>query len=237
MISKKNIFIVSICIVIAVLIASYYFVYNKPAIEGNNQQVEEQKDPEEEEITIKESDKPLIDTTTKEGLLTALDMSGKEEDFESFAKYLKIVYQNQWDKDQDLEKKESDTYMLATTKYFDAGNIDEALRISSIVFNEVPQGWRFRYLRIRCLEKMGRDAYNSNDLINAEKYAMDILQMMYRPEGANLLADVYIKKIEDNLLKGDKASAEYNIWYIWDYEVDQDRRDKLTELKQTIGAN
>jgi len=237
MISKKNIIIISICIVLAVLVAGYYFIFNKKTVEqeGSQQQnQEEQKDPQQEE---EQTETPIIDTTTKEGLLSALDKYGKAEDFENFAKYLKIVYQNQWDNDESLGKKESEIYMAVTTKYFDTGNIDEALRISSIVFKEVPQGWRFRYLKIRCLEKMGRDAYNANDLVNAEKYAMDILQMMYRPEGANLLADVYIKKIEDNLLKGDKASAEYNIWYVWDYEVDQDRRDKLTELKQTIGID
>ena len=65
----------------------------------------------------------------------------------------------------------------------------------------------------------------------------DILQMMYRPEGANLLADIYIKKIEINLAKGDKVSATNNLNYVWDYEVSEDRRDRLNELKQTIQGN
>jgi hypothetical protein len=120
------------------------------------------------------------------------------------------------------------------TKYYDAGNIDEALRISSLVYNEVPSAWRFRYLRIRCFDKIGRDAYDANDLTKAEEYAMNILKMMFRPEGANLLGDVYIKKIENDIKEGDTQSALNNLNYIWDYELSQDRRDKLNELKQTL---
>jgi len=206
-----------------------YFVYNNKIsiLQDQGEQQGNEIEGQKEEIT-------QIDTSTKEGLASALKQSGEAEDFESFAKYLKIVFQNQWDKEVELGKVESEIYMNVTTKYFDAGNIDEALRISTIVYNEVPQGWRFRYLRIRCLEKFGRDAFNANDLIMAEDYAMKILQMMFRPEGADLLADIYIKKAEADIQKGDKAAALNNINYIWDYEISQDRRDKLTELKDSL---
>jgi hypothetical protein len=89
-------------------------------------------------------------------------------------------------------------------------------------------------LRIRCFEKIGRTAYDANDLTKAEEYAMNILKMMFRPEGANLLGDVYIKKIENDIKEGDTQSALNNLNYIWDYELGQDRRDKLNELKQTL---
>ncbi len=228
MISKKNIItIIAIVVLSAVGIGGYYIYKNKTSVPQN--QGQNNKTGEE----VKDNT-PQIDTSTKEGLLSALKQSGEAEDFENFAKYLKIVFQNQWDKDEELGKAESEIYMNVTTKYFDQGKIDEALRISTIVYDEVPQGWRFRYLRIRSLEKLGRDALNQNDLTKAEEYAMKILQMMFRPEGANLLADAYIKKTEADIQKGDKAAALNDLNYIWDYEISQDRRDKLTELRDSI---
>lgn len=175
-----------------------------------------------------------IDLSTKDGLLSVIKNTGEQEDYENFAKYLKMVYERLWDKEEDFAKTESETYMKVTENYFDKGDIEKALEISSIVYDEVPQGWRFRYLRIRCLEKLGRDAFDQGDLAKAEEYAMKILQMIYRPEGANLLADIYIKKIEENLANNDKTSALNNLDYIWDYEISQDRRDKLTKLKNRI---
>jgi len=174
---------------------------------------------------------PEIDLSTKEGLLVVLKDAGQEEDYENFAKYLKMVYQKQWDGDKDFVGIESAFYMKITENYFDKGDTDKALEISTIIYDEVPQGWRFRYLRIRCLEKLGRDAFNQEDLAKAEEYAMTILYMMYRPEGANLLADIYIRKIEADLAANDKISALNNLNYIWDYEVSPDRRQKLEELK------
>lgn len=173
------------------------------------------------------------DLLTKANLLIALKNAAVKEDYQNFAKYLKMVYQNLWENDQDFLSIESAAYVKATS-YFEKGEINKALEIADIVYNEVPQGWRFRYLRIVCLEKIGRNALNQNDLAKAEEYATKILQMMYRPEGVNLLADVYIKKIETSLVAGDKKSAFKNLNYIWDFEVSQDRRDKLTQLKNQI---
>jgi len=49
---------------------------------------------------------------------------------------------------------------------------------------------------------------------------------------------VYIKKTESNLAQENKVTAASNMDFIWDYEVSQDRRDKLNELKQAIlGVN
>ncbi|MFZ2390803.1 MAG: hypothetical protein WAW15_03225 [Minisyncoccales bacterium] len=233
MISKKNIIIIiSVAILLLIGIGGYFIYKNKISAIDNipNQEVAEENNQREED----KDNVPTFDSSTKEGILSAMDYYGKLEDFDNFSKYLKVMYQNQWDKDPNLEKKESEIYMDVTTKYFDINNINEALRISTIVYNEVSQGWRFRYLRIRCLEKIGRDAYIQNDLVKAEEYAMKILQMMFRLEGSDLLADVYIKKIEDNLAKEDKMAAANNLNFIWDYEVSQDRRDRLTELKNIL---
>jgi len=230
MISKKNIIIIISVVVLLSLGIGGYLIYKNKSVPQNT--------PNQEENNQTEEGTPTFDLTTKEGVLAAMDYCGNLEDFDNFSKYLKEMYRNQWDKDPNLEAKESEIYMDVTTKYFDNGNIDEALRISSIVYAEVPQGWRFRYLRIRCFEKIGRDAYNQNDLTKAEENAMNILKMMFRLEGSDLLADVYIKKIESNLAQGNKVAAASNMDFIWDYEVSQDRRDKLNELKQTIlGVN
>jgi hypothetical protein len=230
MISKKNIIIIISVVVLLSLGIGGYLIYKNKSVPQNT--------PNQEENNQTEEGTPTFDSTTKEGVLAAMDYYGNLEDFDNFSKYLKEMYRNQWDKDPNLEAKESEIYMDVTTKYFDNGNIDEALRISSIVYAEVPQGWRFRYLRIRCFEKIGRDAYNQNDLTKAEENAMNILKMMFRLEGSDLLADVYIKKIESNLAQGNKVAAASNMDFIWDYEVSQDRRDKLNELKQTIlGVN
>lgn len=167
---------------------------------------------------------------TYEKLLEA----AKKEDYENFAKILKEIYKNQWESMPPFVAVESALYVFATDKYFTSGNYEESLRISTIVYNEVPFGWRFRYLKIISHEKIGRAAFEKNDLKEAEKQAMAILTIMYRLEGANLLADVYIKKIQEALAKKDKKSAKENLDYVWDYEVSQDRRDTLTDLKNQI---
>lgn len=234
-----------IIIVFLIIVLSLIYFFNKERInnidfeleENNNQeQVLEENNNQnnESENEGNESEEVVIDSTTKEGLLLALDKYGKEEDFENFAKYLLIVYQNQWSKDPTLEAKESEIYMDITEKYFDQGNIEEALRLSTIVYNEVPEGWRFRYLRIRSLEKIGRDAFNEGNLVLAEEKATEILRMMFRVEGSNLMADVYIKKIEDDIASGDIDSAINNLYFIWDYEVSEDRRERLEELKSDL---
>ncbi|MEK7069216.1 MAG: hypothetical protein AAB945_00275, partial [Patescibacteria group bacterium] len=93
----------------------------------------------------------------------------------------------------------------------------------------------FRYLRIVTLHKYGRNAFDVGDLKTAEDYANQILQMMFRPEGANLLADVYIKKIETNVKDGNTNLAKQNLDFIWDYEVSADRRTILEDLKKQLG--
>ena len=228
MINKKY-----IIIFVLLLVGLVIFVLNKPDFFGFNRNQNHQNE-NQDIIENQENSSNEIDLSTKEGLLSALKRAGEKEDYQNFAQYLKMIYQKQWDEEEDFARTESEIYMKVTENYFDKGDIDKALEISSLVYQEVPQGWRFRYLRIRCLEKLGRDAFSQGDLVKAEEYAMKILQMMYRPEGANLLADIYIKKIETNLLANDKAPALDNLNYIWDYEVSQDRRDKLTELKEQI---
>lgn len=170
----------------------------------------------------------------KETLLANLKSAGDREDYATFADYLKQIYEKGLYKDKDFESAESAAYVKATDKYYKTGDYEKSLEIATIVYDQVPAGWRFRYLRIVSLEKLGRAAFSQNDFARAEQYANIILQMMYRPEGANLLADIYIAKIESNIAAGDKTAAQNNLKYIWDYEVSQDRRDKLNQLSSQI---
>jgi type II secretory pathway pseudopilin PulG len=167
---------------------------------------------------------------SKEQALQDLKNAFSEKDFEKFASELGVAYKNQWAKENDFQSIESQAYMFATEQYFDKGEIQKALDIANIVYPKSFEGWRFKYLRIRCLEKLGRDAFSQNDLVGAEKYASQILQMSYRIEGANLIADVYIKKIESAIAAGNNQLATESLKFIWDYEVGRDRRDKLIQF-------
>lgn len=63
---------------------------------------------------------------------------------------------------------------------------------------------------------------------------MKILQIMFRPEGVDLLADIYIEKIKKNLREGDKKSALNNMNTIWDYELNEEKGKILEDLKKRI---
>ncbi len=166
----------------------------------------------------------------KNQILAELKSAAEKEDYPTFADLLKKVYDNGWEKEKDFEKVESEAYMKVDKDYFMVENYDKAFEISTIVYDKAPSGWRFAYLRIITLEKTGRMALEKNDLAGAEEKALTILKMTFRLEGTNLLADVYIKKIEADIAAKNKvqATADYN--YIKDFETSQDRRDKLNSL-------
>lgn len=176
-----------------------------------------------------------IQDMTKEQLLLSLKSAAEAEDYLAFARHLKTVYEKGWNKEKDFESVESSAYVKADQTYFIPGNFQKTLEVSTIVYNEVPQGWRFQYLRVLALEKLGRMALEQNDLQSAENYATAILKMTFRPEGANLLADVYIQKIEESLKAGNLEDAQNQYTFIKDFEVSNDRRTRLEELKSQIG--
>ena len=174
-------------------------------------------------------------TTEQKDLLVKLQKAADARDFDSFASALLEVYKNRWGEIADFKKAESEFYMYTYDTYFLKGDLANALKFSTIVYDKVPEAWRFRYIRILTLEKYGRDAFNAGDLNSAENYANKILRMMFRLEGTNLLADVYISKIRTNIKDGNTNLAKQNLGFIWDYEVSQDRRDTLTNLKTQLG--
>ncbi len=245
---NKQKYISFIVIIIVIILAVFLFLkgkkVNAPA-DDMGVEIQDSVIPKEEgskasflnetENPDEEGSKASFLTTEQNTLLAKLQKSVDARDFESFASFLQEVYKNQWDNIKELIKAESDMYVYATDIYFVKGDLENSLKISTIVYNKVPQAWRFRYLRIVTLEKYGRKAFESKDLVQAEKYANTILQMMFRPEGANLLADVYISRIATNIKDGKMDMAKQNLNFIWDYEVDAGRRDILNEFKRQIG--
>ncbi len=184
--------------------------------------------------------KPIVDNTPsnltpeQKDLLAKLQKTVNARDFPAFSSALLDVYKNKWGDVKEFTKAESELYVYATDTYWAKGDLENSLKVSTLVYNKAPEAWRFRYLRIITLEKYGRNALNKEDLKTAESYANQILQMTFRPEGANLLADVYISKIKANIKDGNTALAKQNLDFIWDYEVSQDRRDALTALKKQV---
>lgn len=226
--NKQNILIPIIILVAGVILASI-FILNKNAPTPNNKQAQEVK----LKLEVEEKDLAQLNEAQKK-LFEDLKTAAQKEDYENFAKTLKEVYKNQWEGLKPFQAIESALYVLATDKYFQTKNYEKSLEVSTIVYSAVPLGWRFRYLKILSHEKLGRLALQKNNLAEAEKQALAILSMMYRIEGADLLGDIYIKKIRDALTKKDKKSAQDALAFIWDYEVSQDRRKILNDLKDQI---
>jgi hypothetical protein len=235
---KPNIrkYISFIVIILAVVLVIFLVLKGKKAdapIVDNTEVKDNVTNPRDTTKPITDT-KPSNLTEAQKVLLTELQASVNARDFGTFADLLQKVYKNQWTQ-KEFVKVESDMYVYATDTYWVKGDLANSLRFSTLVFNKVPEAWRFRYLRIVTLEKYGRNALNAGDLKTAENYANQILQMMYRPEGANLLADIYISKINTNIKDGNTTLAKQNYAYIKDYEVSQDRRDTLNNLKKQLG--
>lgn len=219
-------------------------------ITGDQDEIENQADenaeklPEEENNEVvnnttpipaetKPEEKPIYEKDSKEDIEQRLNEAKEKNDYQSFADALGVMYEKGFDSDESLVKIESEMYIKGTG-YFESGEIGKALEMADVIFSKAFSSWRFKYLKIRCLEKYGRDEFEKGNYDKAEEYAMKILQIEFRPEGANLLGDIYIKKIEALIIAGDKQSAQNSLNTIWDYEVDQSRRDRLNELKTEI---
>lgn len=173
-------------------------------------------------------------TASQKILYADLKAAADKRDYVKFANFLKNVYEANLDINVAFAQVESQLYIYVTDTYFKNEDYTKSLEIADVIYKVVPEGWRFRYLKVASLERMGRIALEKGDLAAAQQRAMDILQMMYRPEGANLLADVYIKKIEESLAASNKIQAQSYYTYIKDFEASADRRAKLDELAKKL---
>lgn len=223
-------------LVIVIFGGAFYFKKTEVAAPINGGEVTDPREGETNTPTTPEVTAPTNNLSTSQNiLLKKLEQTVKDKDFENFALTLEEVYKNQWGGKKEFSTVESSMYVYATNEYWVKGDLENSLRVSDIVYGKVPEAWRFRYLRIVTLEKYGRNAFNSGDLVKAEEYANKILQMMYRPEGANLMADIYIAKIEQNIRDGKTDLAKQNLGFIWGFEVSADRAAKFEALKAQLG--
>lgn len=175
------------------------------------------------------SQKKPIDMSQDE-LLAALQSAGKKEQYATFADYLAEVYSRKLEGKDDFKKAESAAYVKASDYLDKEKNAQKALDAANAVYNKVPFGWRFKYLRVRALEALGRKAFDAGDLVRAEGYAHTMLQMEFRPEATDLLADIFIQKMRAALAKGDKRAAQEAYEEIKVYEVSADKKATLDEL-------
>ncbi|HAZ16416.1 MAG TPA: hypothetical protein DCY49_00765 [Candidatus Jacksonbacteria bacterium] len=170
-----------------------------------------------------------------EGLLKDIRLATQKEDWDEFGKLMAQVYEQRLiETNKEYNKVESEAYVKATTYLDQEKDPQKALDVATKVYELSPYGWRFNYLKVRALETLGKQAFAEENAQLAESYAMQILTIQYRLEGANLLADIYIKKIEEALKAGGKDQALQAYLAIKDYEVSQDRKDKLNQLARQL---
>ncbi|HLD20053.1 MAG TPA: hypothetical protein VJB93_02300 [Patescibacteria group bacterium] len=170
-----------------------------------------------------------------EKILKDIRSATQKEDWDAFGKLMAQVYEQRLiETNQEFNKAESEAYVKATTYLDKEKDSQKALDVATKVYDFSPYGWRFNYLKVRALETLGKQAFAEGNAQLAESYAMQMLTIQYRPEGTNLLADIYIQKIEKALKEGGTEKALQAYLAIKDYEISQDRRDKLNQLARQL---
>lgn len=174
-----------------------------------------------------------ITAEEKKKILKGLGNAITQKDYATFADVLAEVYKNGWQGDEDFKRAESYLYMKRTFDHL-RGKYEENLTIGNIIFKKVYESWRFKYLKIISLEKLGNLALEKGDLDMAENYAKQVTSIEYRPEGLNLLARIYIKRAEDALKAGDKTKAKSILLQSDGMEITADLRKKIDEMLKKL---
>lgn len=131
-------------------------------------------------------------------------------------------------------KTESALYVKGT-EYFEEGLTDQAYKMANTIHSKVFESWRFKYLKIRCLERYGNQALEKKDYAKAKDYAQQILQIEYRPEGANLMAKIAIQEAQAALKKNDQAAARAALMVTSEMEIDPAFRKQIDEMMKSLG--
>src|SRR3989338_4946465 len=186
----------------------------------------------------------LPQQASKSDILQELKQAADAQDYEKFAANLKIAYDKDWVHEitetneagqgrNEFVNVESALYIKETER-FHTGEVEHTLEVGTIIHKAVPASWRFRYLRTRSMEKLGRDALQVGDLAKAEDYAKQILTIMYDAQGANLLADVYFKKLEADIAAKNKEQAVNDLNFIAQYQLTAEKQTVLNQLKLQV---
>lgn len=180
-------------------------------------------------ITIEPKTKIENPEISSEDLLAKLKESAAADDYETFGDALAKVYEFGWEGEEDFLKTESEYYVQAT-KYFEDGDTNKALEIANSIFAKVYEGWRFKYLKVRALEKLGTDAFAADDLAKAEEFAKQIMAIEFRPEGVNLMAKINIRQATNEIENGNNEKAKQILLLAKDMDIDEGLRTQINDL-------
>ncbi|MFH1030178.1 MAG: hypothetical protein V1770_02870 [bacterium] len=171
---------------------------------------------------------------SEEELADKLKKAIEEKDYEEFGNTLKIIYNYNWQDKKDLVALESKMYVIGTDEYYKKGNLEEGLKMANIISGKVFESWRFNYLKILCLEKMGLNEFEKGNYNEADKYAMEILSIEFRPEGVDLHARASIEKAKSAYKDGKIDEALSFLAKVEDYDLTKERREEIEKLKLEI---
>lgn len=180
-------------------------------------------------LTFEPKQKKEASPEEKKKLQLELSAAAEKTAYTQFAELLKKVYDNGWQGEEDFKKIESKLYVDATT-VFTNGETQKALDTANTIYSRVFESWRFKYLKVRALEKLGKDAYDAGNLDKAQSYAQQIMSIEFRPEGVNLMARIYIKQAEDLIKAGDRVKAKSILMQSSGMEIATELRQKIDEM-------
>ncbi|OGF20950.1 hypothetical protein A2Y83_00835 [Candidatus Falkowbacteria bacterium RBG_13_39_14] len=230
----------SILIIVIAAAAGGIFLYkrkNHPAQE--QPAVQDEQSEKDENLTSKIEFEPKKDVEnpefSKEELKKKLEEAIGNKDYKNFADILRIIYDYNWQGEKELLELESKFYVIGADEYYKKGNYEEGLRMAEIISGKVFESWRFKYLRVLCLEGLGLEKLEKGDYDKAEEYAMKMLSIEFRPEGADLLARVNIEKAKTAYKNGKTNEALSFLAKVEDYELTKERREEIEKLKLEIG--
>lgn len=231
----KNIskYVLAFSLLIVLAVSGYFFVnfVNKDEIfsqEGSSltKSISEELEKNGKE-EVKEEGKVISEETRiYQKFRNAIDSN----DFKMVGELLGTLYENGWIKKKEFNDLEKEIYVEVDKTYFTPGDFDKSLEVAGLIYNQARFSERFRYLFILSLAALGKKALAERDYAKAEEYAMRILQITYRLEGVNLLADIYIEKIRSKLKVGKKEEAIADLNYILDFQISEDKKEILEAL-------
>jgi len=152
------------------------------------------------------------------------------KNFADFTTALRTVYDKRLDTAEAFKALESEMYVYVTENYFVKKNYNESLRLANIVFDKVFESWRFSYMKIVSLKGLGDIEFAKGNLDKADSYAMDILAIEFRPEGADLHAQVNIAKAKIAKAAGKIDEAKALLNDALKYELTADRKAEANKL-------
>lgn len=230
---KLKIIILAVLIVIAVGV--FLFAQSKKNGAGKK---EENIPAENDSLKTKLLIEPKKDVEnpefSEEELADKLKKAIEEKDYEEFGNTLKIIYNYNWQDKKDLVALESKMYVIGTDEYYKKGNLEEGLKIANIISGKVFESWRFNYLKILCLEKMGLNELEKGNYDEADKYAMEILSIEFRPEGVDLHARAIIAKSKKLIAEGHKDEAMKLLIGLKDYELSKERMEEINSFIKNV---